>query len=82
MNVNVDLPTALSYLLAAAAPVLAQWLGWLKLPNAAPSEPKADPEATAFLDWMLKVKSGAVKLDDKDKEILKLIKSSVAEMKD
>lgn len=77
-----DLSQVIPYILSALAPVLAQYLGWLKLPNGPLSEPKADPEATAFLDWTLKVKSGSVKLDDKDKEILKLIKASLADMKE
>lgn len=55
-------------------------LAKIKLPGLpTPSPDTADPETVDFLSWLLKVKAGIIKLDDKDKETLKLIKTTLAE---
>lgn len=70
------------YAVGAAAWVIAQRFG-LKLPLApapAPAVPAADKEAADFLAWALKVKAGYVRLDDHDKETLKLIVSTLKDI--
>lgn len=42
--------------------------------------PVPDKEATDFLAWLLKVKSGFVRLDDHDRATLALIKPALADV--
>lgn len=82
----MDLASVLPYVLGAIVMYAYQrWGGKAPLPpvpipGPAPSPvPIADREATEFLAWLVKVKAGTVRLDDQDKETLRLIKSALAE---
>jgi hypothetical protein len=77
-------PELIYGLLGALAMFVAQKLGLPINPSPAPlpvpplpTTPVPDKEASDFLAWVLKVKSGTVRLDDQDKEILKLIKAAL-----
>lgn len=62
----------------------------IKLPNPQPElpslptpspKPVVDKEALDFLNWLLAVKAGKVKLDELDLEAIKSIKSALDDMK-
>jgi len=77
------------YLIGAALMLVSHRLG-IKLPlmpdptPVAPVAPapggSADVEASEFLAWALKVKAGVIRLDDHDKETLKLISTALKEI--
>jgi len=76
---NVDMNSLLVALAGAIVPLILR--RFKVIPDAGGSPDAADPEAKDFLDWLLHVKSGSVILDSKDKETLKLIKASLADVK-
>jgi hypothetical protein len=63
----------LPYLIGFAIKTLME-LAKIKIPGLpTPTQDSADVEATDFLNWLLKVKSGQVVLDAKDREVLRMI---------
>lgn len=49
------------------------------VPTPTPANGQADQPALDFLTWLIAVKSGTVKLDDYDREVLKQIASAMPE---
>lgn len=51
-------------------------------PPSGPAPVPAGPDKPAvdFFDWLLKVKSGYVRLDDHDKEVLKAVSAALADL--
>jgi hypothetical protein len=49
-------------------------------PIPGPTPPVADKEAVAFLNWLMSVKAGSIKLDSLDLEALRLIKAGLADV--
>jgi hypothetical protein len=68
---------------------VAQKRGWLPTPKpdapapvptpVQPANGEADKPALDFLQWLLSVKAGAIKLDDLDREVLKQIAAAMPE---
>lgn len=46
-------------------------------PKPGPALPDADKPAVDFLTWLIRVKAGEVKLDDHDREAIKLIRTGL-----
>ena len=67
---------------------LAHRQGWLKAkpvapapvsPTPTPANGQADQPALDFLQWLIAVKAGTIKLDDMDREVLKQIAAAMPE---
>lgn len=75
------------YLIGAAVLLISHKLG-IKVPGlpeppvkpVAPADPAVDKEASEFLAWALKVKTGVLRLDEQDRETLKLIQVTLKEI--
>lgn len=85
-------PDVILLLVSAGSAILtyvAQKRGWVPTPkpDAAPKTPgvptpasgEADKPALEFLQWLLAVKAGTVKLDDYDREVLRQIAAAMPE---
>jgi hypothetical protein len=46
-------------------------------PDPEPAGGKADVELSSMVEWLAKAKSGAVKVDDKDRELLTVIRDQL-----